>query len=141
VLIAAGVGGVGALLAGTLVVARRRRVVEPGPTEEMLAREAIEAIEAALAEPDPRALAGAVGSALYAFAGGRFDIDTSSAVPEDLEPHVGARLVDLLRDLDRARFGARVTRERVVEGARSARVYLRGGLPGAEDGSAGVADE
>jgi hypothetical protein len=141
VLIAAGVGGLGALLALSFVVARRRGAVEPPPSQEVLAREAIEAIETALAEPEPRALASGVGQALYAFAAGCFEIDTASAVPEDLETHVDARLVELLRDLDRARFGPALRRESVLETARTARAYLHSTVPGAERGPAAGADD
>jgi hypothetical protein len=140
-LIAAGVGGLGALLVLTFAVARRRGAVEPPPSEEMLAREAIEAIEAALAESEPRALASSVGLALYAFAGGCFEIETASAVPEDLETRVDARLVELLRELDRARFGPGLPRESVLETARTARAYLRSTVPGAERGPTGGADD
>jgi hypothetical protein len=140
-LILAGAGGLGALLALSLVVARRRSPVEPARSDDMLAREAIEAIEAALAEPEPRALAAAVGRALYAFAGGRFELATASAVPEDLEPHVEAALVELLRAVDRARFGPEAPREPALETARSAREYLRSAVPGADHRSSRVADE
>jgi hypothetical protein len=136
ILIAAGVGGLGALLGLVLLLARRGGEVEAGPSGEALAREAIEAIEAALAEPDPRALAARVGRALYAYVGGRFEIETQSSVPEDLEVEVDAPLVDLLRALDRARFGPDSPRTRALETARSARAYLRGDVPE----SSGVAE-
>jgi hypothetical protein len=136
VLIAAGAGGFGALLALVLFLVRRSGEAEPAPSGEALAREAIEAIEAALAEPDPRALAAGVATALYAYAGRRFEVETISAVPDELEARVDATLVDLLRGLDRARFGPDSARRRVLETASSARAYLHAALPG----SAGVAD-
>jgi hypothetical protein len=107
-----------------LVRARRRRTPELDLCA--LAERCIGELEASLAEPDPRALAGRVDAALRGFVTARFAIDTRARTPRELPAQVDRPLVDLLAGIDGARFRRSPEREHVLALARDARGFLAG---------------
>jgi hypothetical protein len=110
------------LLAGFWLRAHRRRA--PEFDVRALAERCIGALEAALSEPDPRALALRVDASLRAYVAARFAIDTRARTPDELPGEVDGAVVELLSGLDGARFRRSPDRERVLALARDARGFL-----------------
>ncbi len=123
------VGGAALLLlaGGLLFLAlrqRRREDSAAGPGSAELAARALDELDAALAELEPRALAGALQSLLLRFAAARWQIRTEALTPPELPDEVDANFGAILAALETGRFVAVPARERVVESAGAARSWL-----------------
>jgi hypothetical protein len=123
------VAGGSVLLAalGSLFLVRVRRAAtapEP-PAPALLARETLAAIEGALLESDPRALAAQLVGPLRELVRRRWRVEGEAWTPQELPPEVDAPIASALRSIDAERFAASPRREALVQSALSARAYLR----------------
>lgn len=121
--------GGGLALAGVigLLLFRRRRhhsTAPAGPSPLELRRRAAIAVEEALTEAEPRALAGSLARALWSFIEAQFAIDRCAATPQELPPAVDAGLRDLLVGLENERFCRSPRRDRIVGLGRQARQWF-----------------
>ncbi len=117
----------GLALAGLAVFWLRQRAHEAGlPDLDALAARAAAALEAALSEDDPRALATRVHGVLAELVATRFALASGAATPAELPAAVDRRVVAVLEGLDGARFSRAPERSAVLALARDARGVLGG---------------
>jgi hypothetical protein len=123
-LTATGVLGAGV----TVLLLRRRRGreedVAPTLGPSALAHETLAELDAALAEREPRALAGQLTGVLRIFVQRRWTLEGNAWTPDEIPPEVDSPVVTALRQLEAARFARTASREQVLEGGRTAQIYL-----------------